>query len=162
MKKIKNDDLVKDRKLEEQAELVGYLEKQNGIQQVEIRESKKTIVELETKLLSADLDIAKASNEIEEKENKIELLEDRIKYLEKAIKQYQQLPDLKNMIDNLSSLTTPSIDKLVEIMKDSNFDKFCNVEEKIEELKYDIRSLHNHIEERDRSVLYQTLDGRRY
>lgn len=127
IKKQKEEDkqrLLKDRKLEEQAEYVEYLEDQNDGQQKDIRKLKQTVVELEKKLLTSDLDIAKANNKLESVEHQKELLENRVKYLEKAIKQYQEMPDLKNMIENLQSLTTPSIDKLVEVMEHSNFGDF--------------------------------------
>lgn len=142
IKKQKEEDkqrLLKDRKLEEQAEYVEYLEDQNDGQQKDIRKLKQTVVELEKKLLTSDLDIAKANNKLESVEHQKELLENRVEYLEKAIKQYQELPDLKNMIENLQSLTTPSIDKLVEVMEHSNFGDF---EETISEFKEKI----DHIE----------------
>lgn len=127
-----NQRLLKDRKLEEQAEYVEYLEEQNEGQQADIRRLKQTVVELENKLLTSDLDIAKANNKLESVEHQKELLENRVEYLEKAIKQYQEMPDLKNMIENLQSLTAPSIDKLVEVMEHSNFGDF---EETISEFK---------------------------
>lgn len=143
MKKQKvedNQSLLKDRKLEEQAEYVEYLENQNDSQQEEIRELTKTVVDLERRLLTSELDIAKANNELEASNHEKKLLEDRVRYLEKAIKQYQELPDLKNMIENLQSLTTPSIDKLVEVMKHNNFSDF---EETLSEFSDKIFHLQN-------------------
>lgn len=134
MKLKNNDNLIRERKLKEQAELIEYFEKQNDLQQDEIRELKNENIALEEKNLSSDLTIAKANNKIEEQKEKINLLEDRIKYLESTIEKYQQLPDLKNMIDNLSTLTTPSIDKLIEVMEKSNFNDFSNLESSIDGL----------------------------
>lgn len=131
MKLKNNDNLIKERKLKEQAELIEYFEEQNDLQQDEIRELKNENIALEEKNLSSDLTIAKANNKIEEQKEKINLLEDRIKYLENTIEKYQQLPDLKNMIDNLSTLTTPSIDKLIEVMEKSNFNDFSDLESSI-------------------------------
>ena len=142
----KSNNLVKESKLLEQEELIGYLKEQNESQRDEIREYKQYNIDLEEKILSSDLEIAKASNEIEEKEKKIELLEDRIKYLENTIEKYQQLPDLKNMIDNLSSLTTPSIDKLVEIMKDNKFDSFASLEDGMKNIASRVEKIHEHID----------------
>lgn len=142
IKKQKEEDkqrLLKDRKLEEQAEYVEYLEEQNDSQQKDIRKLKQSVVELEKKLLTSDLDIAKANNKLESVEHQKELLENRVEYLEKAIKQYQEMPDLKNMIENLQSLTAPSIDKLVEVMEHNNFGDF---EKDISEFKKKI----DHIE----------------
>lgn len=146
MRKIHNNNLVKDRKISEQAELIDYLKEQNDIQQQEIRELTETNIDLEKKLLSYDLNMAKASNETEEHEKKNELLQDRIKYLEKAIKNYQQLPDLKNMIDNLSSLTTPNIDKLADIMSSNQFEGLDEIVGKIDLVRGDIDRLRDKID----------------
>ena len=64
----KSNNLVKESKLLEQEELIGYLKEQNESQRDEIREYKQYNIDLEEKILSSDLEIAKASNEIEEKE----------------------------------------------------------------------------------------------
>lgn len=160
-KNAKKIDLVKDRKLEEQNDLIEYLKEQNDLQQEEIRELIEEKNELEKKLLSSDLEINKAKNEISDHISKNELLEDRVEYLEDAIEQYQNMPNLKNMIDNLSSLTTPSIDKLVEVMKSSNFDNLSSIEEKLNEIEEEIISNRRDTVGRIDMLARDLYDGRR-
>ena len=131
---LKKDSLLEKRKLEEQEELIEYLKEDNDSKKDEIRDLIKEKIGLEEKILSSDLDLSKASAEIEEQEKKIQLLEERIEYLEELIENYRQMPDLKNMIDNLSTLTTPNIDKLAEIMKSNNLESLSEIKETIEDI----------------------------
>ena len=62
------------------------------------------------------------------------MLEERIDYLENLVENYRQMPDLKNMVDNLSTLTAPNIDKLAEIMKDNNLESLSEIQEKIKDI----------------------------
>jgi len=150
-KKInKKDTLVKEDIIEEQRELIDYLEEKKEEQRKEIINLHKTIDRLERKTLTSDLDYAKTCNEIEEKEYKISQLEDRVEYLEETIKKYQELPDFKNMVENVSSLASPNIDKLVEIMKDNNFENLSDLKDKMDDVIQEIHQFRH--EAYDRAV----------
>lgn len=140
-KETKNNNLITERKIKEQEDLIEYLTESNDDKEDKIRDLQEENNRLEQEKLSSDLKIAKKDNEIEEKDNQIEMLEKRIKYLENLVENYQNMPDLKNMIDNLSELTTPSIESLTKVLKDCNFDNFTKVEEKLTEMNYLLNEL---------------------
>ena len=72
-----------------------------------------------------------STKEIQRAKDKNELTEMKLKDIENILEEYRKLPDLKNMIDNLSNLTTPSIDKLVELVKDTDFKELTNFNERM-------------------------------
>lgn len=74
-----------------------------------------TSIELETenKKLKAEVDIQKSEN----------------KYLKDLLDAYRSMPDVKNMVDSLSSLAVPHIDELKEfskIISDSKVAQLCD------------------------------------
>lgn len=74
-----------------------------------------TSIELETenKKLKAEVDIQKSEN----------------KHLKDLLDAYRSMPDVKNMVDSLSSLAVPHIDELKEfskIISDSKVSKLCD------------------------------------
>lgn len=75
-------------------------------------QNKNDIIELETqnRKLEAEIELQKSENN----------------YLKELLDTYRSMPDVKNMIDNLSSLAIPHIDELknfAEIVSDSKVDK---------------------------------------
>lgn len=71
--------------------------------------------ELLKKLNAEEIKNLTSDKEIQRMKNKVELLEVQLEDTKKILEEYKALPDLKNMIDNLSTLTTPNLDKLVEV-----------------------------------------------
>ena len=55
--------------------------------------------------------------------SEIEIIKSENKYLKELLDTYRALPDVKSMIDNLSGLAIPSIDKLKEFCKVISEDK---------------------------------------
>lgn len=70
-------------------------------------------VETENKKLKAQIEIQKSENE----------------HLKELLNAYRAMPDVKNMVDSLSSLAVPHIDELKEFSKmlsDTNVSQLCN------------------------------------
>lgn len=110
------------------------LKTENSFLNDEIKENQKRLNAEEYKNLSSEKEIQRAKNQKE-------LAEMKLKDIENILEEYRQLPDLKNMIDNLSKLTTPSIDKLVTLVKNTDFkeltnfnERILNIEKKLDEL----------------------------
>lgn len=61
----------------------------------------------------------------------IEIQKDEIKYLKELLETYRSMPDVKQMIDNLSSLSIPNIDKLREFAKMVNESKLTELSEMV-------------------------------
>ena len=76
-------------------------------------DTKSIELETENKKLKSQIDIQKSENE----------------YLKKLLDTYRAMPDVKNMIDNLSSLAVPHMDELKEFAKmlsDSKVVQLCD------------------------------------
>lgn len=84
-----------------------------------------------------------STKEIQRAKDKNELTEMRLKDIENILEEYRKLPDLKNMIDNLSNLTTPSIDKLVELVKNTDFKELTNFNERMLKIENKLDDLIN-------------------
>ena len=143
-KKAKENELINKRQQEDQKEYIEYLEIQNEQQQGEIRQLKEEKIDLEDKMLSTDLELKKKDSSLKAKDEEIRLLTERIKYLEDLVGNYRNMPDLKNMIDNLSEITSPSIEKLAEVLKNSNFDNIAKVEDKIDKLSSMVNEIYHY------------------
>lgn len=75
----------------------------------------------------------KHKTELNIRDAKIRILENKNEYLEKVISELRELPDLHSMIKNLETLTTPNLNRLTQLLKDSNSDeKMSKRIEKIE------------------------------
>ncbi len=144
-KKDKENNLINQNKMEEQSEYIEYLEEQTSEQNSEIRNLKEKNNNLEEKMLSIDLELKKKDNQLKAKDEEIRLLIERTEYLEDLVNNYRNMPDLKNMIDNLSELTSPSIEKLAEVLKNSKFDDITQLEDKINDLTCMIREALHHM-----------------
>ena len=69
--------------------------------------------------------------------SKVEAQAAEIKYLKELIEAYRSMPDVKQMIDNLSSLSVPNVDKLREFAKmvnESKLSELCELVKKNTEL----------------------------
>lgn len=63
----------------------------------------------------------------------IEVQKDEIKYLKELLETYRSMPDVKQMIDNLSSLSVPNVDKLrdfAKIVNESSISELCELVKK--------------------------------
>lgn len=125
-------------RLEEDLEILknknSNLEEENNNLNDTIKKYQKRLNDEEYKNLSSEKEIQRANNQKE-------LSEMKLKDIENILEEYRQLPDLKNMIDNLSKLTTPSIDKLISLIKNTDFkeltnfnERITNIEQKLDEL----------------------------
>lgn len=125
-------------RLEEDLEILknknSNLEEENNNLNDTIKKYQKRLNDEEYKNLSSEKEIQRANNQKE-------LSEMKLKDIENILEEYRQLPDLKNMIDNLSNLTTPSIDKLISLVKNTDFkeltnfnERITNIEQKLDEL----------------------------
>lgn len=107
-------------------------EEENRLLKEQVKKLTKQLNEEELKGLASDKTIG-------EMKNKVELLELKLKDTKELLEEYKALPDLQNMINNLSSLTTPSIDKLVEVIEKTNFgddeEKLSGIENKLESIR---------------------------
>lgn len=74
-------------------------------------------LEADNKKLNAEIDIQKAEN----------------KHLKDLLNTYRSMPDVKNMIDNLSSLAVPHIDELKEFAKILNENKISQLCDSVSE-----------------------------
>ena len=103
------------------------------------KELRFEIKNLTSELNQKELESLTSDKEIQKAKDKIELLELQLKDTKQLLEEYKALPDLKNMIDNLSSLTTPSIDKLVEVIEKTNVlddeNKLSEIDDKLESIK---------------------------
>lgn len=99
-----------------------------------IKELKISLNDEEYKNLSSEKNIQRAINEKE-------LLEMKYDDIQGVLEEYRQLPDLKNMIDNLSSLTAPSIDKLIDLVKNTDFKELTNFNERISSIEQKLDTL---------------------
>lgn len=81
--------------------------------------------------------------ELESSKMRISILEQQLKDINKVLEEYRQMPDVKNMIDNLSSLTVPSLDKLTEIISKTNFSEVLEFSKKLEQMTEDVAEIKN-------------------
>ena len=63
--------------------------------------------------------------------SKVEAQASEIKYLKELLETYRSMPDVKQMIDNLSSLSIPNVDKLREFAKMVNESKLSELSEMV-------------------------------
>ena len=69
--------------------------------------------------------------------SKVEAQASEINYLKELLEAYRSMPDVKQMIDNLSSLSVPNVDKLREFAKmvnESKLSELCELVRKNTEL----------------------------
>jgi chromosome segregation ATPase len=127
---------VLETKIKELESTVSYLESENSDKQRTINSLKEALTTERESRLEDTYKLKEKDKELEllktSKDNEIESLKKEVEYKDKLLKNYKELPDLKNMIDNLSTLSTPSIDKLAEIMKNSNAVDLTAISKKIE------------------------------
>lgn len=60
----------------------------------------------------------------------IEVQKDEIKYLKQLIEAYRSMPDVKQMVDNLSSLSVPNIEKLrdfAQMVSENKLSELCDL-----------------------------------
>lgn len=65
--------------------------------------------------------------------SKVEAQASEIKYLKELLETYRSMPDVKQMIDNLSSLSVPNIDKFrefVNMVNESKISELCELVKK--------------------------------
>ena len=117
-----------------------YLESENSSKQETINRLKEELTRERESRLEDTYKFKAKEKELElletSTESEIESLQKEVEYKDKLLKSYKELPDLKSMIDNLSTLTTPSLDKLSEILKENSkvdLTKMTETLERIEE-----------------------------
>lgn len=113
-KDLSKRDIIEKEEAEENRRLVKHLKEKN-------LELEKKVNSTITQLSSKEEESLTVSTEVKKAKAQAELYKVQLKDINALLEQYRQLPDLKNMIDNLSTLTTPSIDKLVELVKATDF-----------------------------------------
>lgn len=129
------------RKIERLEEDLEILKNKNSNLEEENYNLNDTIKRYQKKLNDEEYKNLSSEKEIQRANNQKELSEMKLKDIENILEEYRQLPDLKNMIDNLSKLTTPSIDKLISLVKNTDFkeltnfnERITNIEQKLDEL----------------------------
>ncbi len=134
-----NDELS--RKLSFMQEDIEKLQEEND----KLKEENKEL-DLEIRNLKSDLNDEQYKNlsskkEIQRAKDEKELIEMKNRDMEDILEEYRQLPDLKNMIDNLSSLTSPSIDKLIDLVKHTDFKELTKFNERISSIEQKLDTL---------------------
>lgn len=134
-----NDELS--RKLSFMQEDIEKLQEEND----KLKEENKEL-DLEIRNLKSDLNDEQYKNlsskkEIQRAKDEKELIEMKNRDMEDILEEYRQLPDLKNMIDNLSSLTSPSIDKLIDLVKHTDFKELTKFNERISSIEQKLEVL---------------------
>lgn len=110
------------------------LREENSELKENVKKLKINLNNEECKKLSSEKDIQRANDEKE-------LIEMKYDDIQNILEEYRQLPDLKNMIDNLSSLTSPSIDKLIDLVKHTDFKELTKFNERISSIEQKLEVL---------------------
>ena len=130
-----NEDRMEKQKKRVEEECFKISEENKKIRE-QLKEATKKLNDKELESLSSD-------KEIERLKNKVSLLEEQLKDKNKLLEQYKALPDLNAMVKNLSTLTTPSLDKLVEVIEKTNSsdttESLNGVKNKLEDLAREVR-----------------------
>lgn len=130
------EDVLDKIKLEEEVRKNNYLNQRNKDLEREINKIKENLQSEIQKNIESDVLVKQASA------NK-ELTEMQLKDIKIILEQYRQLPDLKNMIDNLSSLTTPSLDKLINVIQKTDFKEILQLSDRINSMESKMQELIN-------------------
>lgn len=131
---------VLETKIKELESTVRYLESENSDKQSTINSLRGDLIEEKESRLEDSYKLKEKDKQLKlleaTKDSEIESLKKEVEYKNKLLKSYKELPDLKNMIDNLSTLTTPSLNKLAEILKDNSTADLTKLSEKIDRLTH--------------------------
>lgn len=149
-------------KLDQANEKYSIIEKQlKEIKDTDIEKTKKENISLKNELADLKFKMANDTKNIElETENKklksqVDIQKSENEHLKELLNTYRAMPDVKNMIDSLSSLAVPHMDELKEFAKmlsDSKISQLCD------ELSNTNRAMQQTQEEYD--WLYRNSRGR--
>lgn len=95
------------------------------LKETDLGETMTKVVDLNKKI--KDFDAVKAT--LGERDVEIKVLKTEIDFKDKLVEQLGALPDVKKMIDTVSSMRIPAVDEMKELynsFRGSDFDKFSN------------------------------------